>query len=159
MIYFDNNSTTRVLEITLEAMRPYFTCDFTNPASAIARFCGVAKSTAVQKRILAKCLSADEAGEFVITSGATESNNLALLGAARRNPNRRHIVISSIEHPSVMEVADQLRAEGYRLDILPVSPHGAIETDALQYLLCPDTLLVSVMLANNETGLSSHCGR
>jgi cysteine desulfurase len=153
MIYFDNNSTTRVFESTLEAMRPYFTLDFTNPAAAIAQFGGIAKSMTAQKSILAKCLGADEAGQFVITSGATESNNLALFGAARRNANRRHIVISSIEHPSVMEAADQLRAEGYRLDILPISSHGVVQRDALQPLLCPDTLLVSVMLANNETGV------
>jgi len=153
MVYFDNNSTTRVFESTLDAMRPFLTRDFANPASAIAQFCGLAKAVGVQKSILAKSLRADEATQFVITSGATESNNLALLGAARANPARRHVVISSIEHPSVMEVADSLRADGYRLDILPVSPNGVIQGSELVPVLCRDTLLVSVMLANNETGV------
>jgi cysteine desulfurase len=88
-------------------------------------------------------LRADEAAQFVITSGATESNNLALLGAARADPTRRHVVVSSIEHPSVMEVADSLRADGYRLDIVPVSPNGVIQANELARVLCRDTLLVS----------------
>jgi cysteine desulfurase len=153
MVYFDNNSTTRVFESTLEAMRPFLTRDFANPASAIAQFGGLARAVGAQKSILAKSLRADEAAQFVITSGATESNNLALLGAARANPARRHVVISSIEPPSVMEVAGSLRADGYRLDILPVSPNGVIQGSELLPVLCRDTLLVSVMLANNETGV------
>lgn len=152
MVYFDNNSTTRVFESTVEAMQPFLTRDFANPASAIAHFGGVARAVSAQKSILAKSLCADEGAQFIITSGATESNNLALLGAARANPARRHVVVSSIEHPSVMEVADSLRADGYRLDILPVSPSGVVQASDLRHVLCPDTLLVSVMLANNETG-------
>lgn len=158
MIYFDNNSTTRVFESTLEAMRPFFTENFANPASAIAQFGGIQKVIRAQKASLSKTLGANEADQFVITSGATESNNLALLGAARANPRRRHIVISAIEHPSVMEVSERLRIEGYRLSTLPVSRNGVVDTKSLSGLLCPDTLLVSVMLANNETGVVQPLG-
>jgi len=153
MVYFDNNSTTRVFESTIEAMRPFLIRDFANPASAIAQFGDVARAVGGQKSILARSLRADDASQFVITSGATESNNLALFGAARANPSRRHLVISSIEHPSVIEVADFLKSDGYRLDILPVSPNGIVQESELSRVLCRDTLLVSVMLANNETGV------
>jgi cysteine desulfurase len=153
MIYLDNNSTTRVFESTADAMRPFFTDNFANPASAIAQFGSIAKTIRADKTRMARALGADEADQFVITSGATESNNLALLGAARANPHRRHIVISSIEHPSVIEVSERLRAEGYQLNILPVSRSGVVDPGAVVGVLCPDTLLVSVMLANNETGV------
>jgi len=158
MIYFDNNSTTRVFENTVDAMRPFLTENFANPASAIAQFRGIGKVICAQKASLSRALGADEADQFVITSGATESNNLALLGAARANPRRRHVVISAIEHPSVMEVSERLRTDGYRLSTLPVSRDGVVDTNALSGLLCPDTLLVSVMLANNETGVIQPLG-
>jgi cysteine desulfurase len=131
----------------------FFTDNFANPASAIAQFGSIAKTIRADKTRMARALGADEADQFVITSGATESNNLALLGAARANPHRRHIVISSIEHPSVIEVSERLRAEGYQLNILPVSRSGVVDPGAVVGVLCPDTLLVSVMLANNETGV------
>jgi cysteine desulfurase len=158
MIYFDNNSTTRVFESTVEAMRPFLTETFVNPASAIAQFGGIAKVVRAQKSNLAKMLGADEGDQFVITSGATESNNLALLGAARANPERRHLVTSAIEHPSVVEVCEHLRADGYRVTPVPVSHDGVVDTSTLSGLLTPDTLAVSVMLANNETGVIQPLG-
>ena len=158
MIYFDNNSTTRVFESTVEAMRPFLTETFANPASAIAQFGGIAKVIRAQKATLASAIGADDAGQFVITSGATESNNLALLGAARANPARRHLIISAIEHPSVMEVCERLRADGYRISILPVDTQGTVDESALEPLLSGDTLLVSLMLANNETGVIQPVG-
>lgn len=158
MIYFDNNATTRVFESTVEAMRPFLTENFANPASAIAQFGGITKAVHSHKTSLSRALGAEVADQFVITSGATESNNLALLGAARASPRRRHIVLSSIEHPSVVEVSERLRADGYRLSILPVSRTGAVDTEEIAGLLCPDTLLVSVMLANNETGVIQPAG-
>src|SRR5665213_1688756 len=109
MIYFDNNSTTRVFESTVDAMRPFLTERFANPASAIAQFDGIAQTIQNAKTRLCKALSADSASQFVTTSGATESNNLALFGVARADRHKRHIVISAIEHPSVMEVCEILR--------------------------------------------------
>ena len=153
MIYLDNNSTTRVLESVAAAMQPFLTDCFANPSSAIAQFSGLSQLGMTEKAKLSRALGGETAEQFVITSGATESNNLALLGAARANPARRHVVISAIEHPSVMEVADALRSDGYRIDVLPVSPNGVIQESHLSRLLCRDTLLVSVMLANNETGV------
>lgn len=153
MIYFDNNSTTRVFESTADAMRPFLTERFANPASAIAQFGGITKTIESEKARLSKVLGADAGKQFVITSGATESNNLALFGTARADLQKRHIVISAIEHPSVMEVGERLRADGYRISTLPVSAEGIVNEEALANVLSRDTLLVSVMLANNETGV------
>ena len=158
MIYFDNNSTTRVLENVADAMRPFLTERFANPASAIAQFEGIPQAIQAGKKRLCEALGADDARQLVITSGATESNNLALLGAARANQERQHLIVSSIEHPSVMEVCELLRAEGYRISKLPVNPEGIVDEAALTGLLSADTLLVSVMLANNETGVIQPVG-
>jgi cysteine desulfurase len=81
MIYFDNNSTTRVFESTVDAMRPFLTERFANPASAIAQFSGITQTIHSEKSRLSKALGAESGSQFVVTSGATESNNLALLGA------------------------------------------------------------------------------
>jgi len=153
MIYFDNNSTTRVFEGTVEAMVPYLTQQFANPASAVAHVSGLTRVLQTQKSELAKALGADSGDQFIVTSGATESNNLALFGAARVDRHKRHIVVSSIEHPSVMEVSEVLRAEGFRITTVPVTADGIVEEQALINALSAETLLVSVMMANNETGV------
>ncbi|MBZ5653513.1 MAG: aminotransferase class V-fold PLP-dependent enzyme, partial [Acidobacteriia bacterium] len=153
MIYFDNNSTTRVFESTVDAMRPFLTERFANPASAIAQFSGITQTIQSEKSRLSKALGAESGSQFVVTSGATESNNLALLGAALANRQKRNIVISAIEHPSVMEVCEILRAEGHRIITLPITPDGIVNEQALVSALSAETLLVSVMMANNETGV------
>ena len=107
MIYFDNNSTPRVFESTIEAMLPYLTLHFANPASALAHVNGINRKLQIEKHHLAKALGADSVDQIIITSGATESNNLALTGAARANREKRHIIVSAIEHPSVHETSEQ----------------------------------------------------
>ena len=159
MIYFDNNSTTRVFESTVEAMLPYLTQQFANPASAMAHVSGITRVLHTQKSALANALGAENGDQFIITSGATESNNLAVAGAARANREKRHVVVSAIEHPSVLETCEQLGAEGYRITHVPVDRQGVVDVDALANALSPETLLVSVMLANNETGVIQPVGR
>ncbi len=158
MIYFDNNSTTRVFESTVEAMVPYLTQQFANPASAVAHVNGVTRVLQTQKSKLARALGADSGDQFIVTSGATESNNLALAGAARANRTRRHIVVSAVEHPSILETSDQLRMEGYRITQVPVDKEGIVDVETLVNALSPETLMVSVMLANNETGVIQPVG-
>lgn len=153
MIYFDNNSTTRVFESTVEAMRPFLTQQFANPSSALAHMNGITQRLATEKTHLARMLGGDSGEQFIITSGATESNNLALGGAVRANRGRRHLVVSAIEHPSVLETCEQLSTEDCRITHVPVDRRGVIEIRSLLNALSPDTLLVSVMLANNETGV------
>lgn len=154
MNYLDNNATTRVLDSVWEAMRPFFVEQFVNPASAIGQFKGLDRQIAAAKAELARALGGESGHEFVITSGATEANNLALLGAARANAERRHVIVSAVEHPSVLEVADSLARAGYWITRLPVTPQGKVEPATLRAALTPETLLVSIMLANNETGVT-----
>ncbi len=158
MIYFDNNSTTRVFESTVEAMVPYLTQQFANPASAVAHVNGVTRVLQTQKSKLARALGADSGDQFIVTSGATESNNLALAGAARANRARRHIVVSAVEHPSILETSEQLRTEGYHITQVSVDKEGIVDVEALINALSPETLMVSVMLANNETGVIQPVG-
>jgi cysteine desulfurase len=153
MIYFDNNATTRTFDCVAEAMRPFLTELYANPASAIAQFNGISRMIEREKSLLCAALGIESTERLIITSGATESNNLAICGAARANPRRRQIVISAIEHPSVLEVSEVLRKDGYRVFVLPAKADGTIELDALSQCLSPDTLLVSAMLVNNETGV------
>jgi cysteine desulfurase len=159
MIYFDNNSTTRVFESTVEAMVPYLTQQFANPASAVAHVSGVTRVLQTQKSKLATALGTDSGDQFIVTSGATESNNLALAGAARANRARRHIVVSAVEHPSILETSEQLRTEGYSVTQVSVEREGVVDVEALINALSPETLMVSVMLANNETGVIQPLGR
>lgn len=159
MIYFDNNSTTRVFESTVEAMVPYLTQQFANPASAVAHVSGVTRVLQTQKSKLARALGADSGDQFIVTSGATESNNLALAGAALANRARRHIVVSAVEHPSILETSEQLRTEGCSVTQVSVDGEGVVNVEALINALSPETLMVSVMLANNETGVIQPLGR
>ncbi|MCL4796583.1 MAG: cysteine desulfurase [Bryobacteraceae bacterium] len=158
MIYFDNNSTTRVFESTVEAMLPYLTQQFANPASALAHMNGITRRLQIEKNRLARALGADSGDQLIITSGATESNNLALRGAARANRARQHIVVSAIEHPSILETCENLGEDGFRITHVPVDRQGVVDADALVNALSPETLLVSVMLANNETGVIQPVG-
>jgi cysteine desulfurase len=153
MIYLDNNATTQVAEEVIAAMRQYLVSEFVNPASPIGHFLGVDRAIVAQKSKLARILGIESASQLIITSGATESNNLAILGAAKCQPERRHLIVSAIEHPSVLEVADYLQRVGYRVTRLPVGADGVVARKALEAALADDTLLVSVMLANNETGV------
>lgn len=95
--------------------------------------------------------------EIVFTSGATEANNIVLIGLARRavrlGDTRRRIAISAVEHKSILSPADSLRSQGFQVDVIPVDRNGVLDIDVLQSVLGPDTLLVSVMAANNETGV------
>ncbi|OIR07382.1 cysteine desulfurase NifS [mine drainage metagenome] len=158
MIYLDNNATTRVFEEVADAMRPYLVDRFANPASAIGEFDGVGRAIAESKTSVARLLGAAEGGAIVVTSGATEANNHAILGAARACPSRRHLIVSSVEHPSVLETVRHLETSGYRVTLLPVSRAGAVAVNQVHQMLSPDTLLVSVMLANNETGVIQPVG-
>jgi cysteine desulfurase len=153
MIYLDNNATTRGFEEVADAMRLYLGVRFANPASAIGEFEGIGRAIASAKSTVGKHLGLPDGNTLVITSGATEANNLAILGAARANPSRRHLAVSAVEHPSILEVARHLESTGYRLSILPVSAAGMVDANEVAKVVTSDTLLVSIMLANNETGV------
>ncbi len=152
LIYLDHNATTPVaLAAQLAALR-FLQSEYGNPSSTHAK--GRAAKAAVDeaRAALAELLGATDA-EIVFTGGATESNNLALLGAAAAAPaERRHLIISAIEHPAVSEPALALQRQGWQLSHAPVDRQGFLQVEALQSMLRADTAIVSVMHANNELG-------
>src|SRR5947207_1222251 len=147
-IYLDNNATTPTLPAVWEAMRPYLTDTFGNPASA-HRVGRRARQALEDARERTAALLGAQPDEVIFTSGATEANNLALFGLAGDPPG--HIIASPIEHPSVAEPLKRLQEIGFHVDYLPVDRSGIVRTEALADLLRPETRLLTVMLANNET--------
>ncbi|HLJ95825.1 MAG TPA: cysteine desulfurase family protein [Gemmataceae bacterium] len=148
-IYLDHNATTPLLPAVWEAMRPFLIDTYGNPASAHGAGRRARRALEDAREDTAARLGADP-GEVVFTSGATEANNLALFGSAGQAGG--HVIASPIEHPSVLEPIRQLVRRGFSVDWLPVDASGIVSGDALPELLRPETRLVSVMLANNETG-------
>jgi cysteine desulfurase len=149
LIYLDNNSTTPLLPEVRAAMEPYLSTVYGNPASAHRAGRLARRALEDAREQVASLLDADPE-EVVFTSGATESNNLALHGLAGDPPG--HVISSPIEHPSVSEVATHLAARGLAVSHLPVTGEGIVRAESLEAMLQPDTRLVTVMLANNETG-------
>jgi cysteine desulfurase len=148
-IYLDNNATTPVLPAVWEAMRPFLTETYGNPASA--HWAGRRARQALEDaRERTAALLGAYPDEVVFTSGATEANNLALVGLAGESPG--HLVTSPIEHPSVAEPVQRLGQRGFQVEKLPVNAVGVVRGEDLPALLRPETGLVSVMLANHETG-------
>ena len=156
-VYLDNQATTPTDPRVVDAMLPWFTERFGNPHSTEHRV-GIEAADAVEAaRVEIAALLGAEPREIVLTSGATESNNLAIKGAARQalaaGTDRRRVVTVATEHKCVLESVADLRAEGFEPVILPVEPDGRLDSGRLQDALTTPTLLVSVMAVNNETGV------
>jgi len=153
VIYLDNNATTRVAPEVVDAMMPFLTADYFNPSSMYDAASGPAAAVKLARRTIARLLGAARTDEILFTSCATESNNTALFGVAAANPERRHVITTAVEHPAVLNVAKDLERRGLEVDFLPVDRAGRLDVDRYVRALRPDTLLVSVMHANNETGV------
>lgn len=153
LIFADNNATTPVAPEVVAAMQPYFGPEFFNPSSMYEPALRVAGALKAARKTVAEFLGGVEPAEVLFTSCATESNNAALFGAAAANPARKHVVTSAVEHPAVLEVCRELQRRGYEVVYLPVDRQGRIATGDYVRALRPDTLLVSLMHANNETGV------
>ena len=147
-IYMDANATTPVLPEVLEAMRPFWMEEFGN-ASSIHQQGQHARAAVDRAREAVAVLLGCRAAEVVFTSGGTESDNLALFGVLAPGD---HLITSSIEHHAVLHAAEALAERGVEVTFLPCTPDGVVEVAALDAALKPNTKLVSVMLANNETG-------
>lgn len=151
-IYMDHNATTPVAPEVFAAMAPWLQEHFGNPSSSHAFGRRAAQAVARAREQVAALLGA-QPQEIVFTGSATEANNLALLGVARAvGPSKRHLVISSIEHPAVAAPAAALRDQGWEVSIVPVDERGRTSAAAVEQALRSDTALVSVMHANNEVG-------
>lgn len=156
-IYFDNSATTRVLPEVLDAMRPYFLERWGNPSS-LHSFGREVKSAIEQARkSVAQLINADPS-EIVFTSGGTESDNLAIKGTALyKGRTRGHVITTSIEHHAVLEPCEYLRRLGFDVTFLPVSPEGLVDPGDVERAIREDTVLITVMMANNEIGTIQPC--
>jgi len=152
-VYLDNNATTQVAPEVYEAMIPYFTEDYFNPSSMYEPARKTGSALAEARKNVADCLGGVDPKEIIFTGCATESNNAAIFGAARGNPERRHIIATTVEHPAVLEVFRELERQGYRVTFLNVDRDGNLNMREFIQALSPATLLVSIMHANNETGV------
>ncbi|HEY4422676.1 MAG TPA: cysteine desulfurase NifS [Pyrinomonadaceae bacterium] len=153
MIYLDNNATTRVAPEVLDAMQPYLSEFFGNPSSAHALGREMKRAVDHSREQVASLIGAAETSEIVFTSCGSESDNWAIRGALATQPNKKHIVTSQVEHEAVRNVCRSLEQEGYEVTWLGVDSNGELNPDELRAALRPDTALVSIMLANNETGV------
>ena len=151
-VYLDNNATTPVSPKVCEAMLPFLGPEWGNPSSIHQAGSRARSAVETARRIVAQGLNCT-ARRIVFTGGGSEADNLAIFGTvAAYKGDRRHLITSSIEHPAVLAPFRALVGQGYELTLLPVNREGVVEPESLVAALRPDTLLVSVMLANNETG-------
>lgn len=153
-IYLDHHATTPVDRRVVEAMLPYFTDVFGNASSIDHRFGAQAKHAVDEARgWVAQLLHADPA-EIIFTSGATESNNLALKGVAESLSEKgKHIITCATEHPAVLDTCADLEVRGWQVTYLPVAPDGLVDPSDVERAITPETVLISIMAANNETGV------
>jgi cysteine desulfurase len=153
-IYLDAHATTPVDARVLAAMLPYFSEKFGNAASRTHAFGWTAESAAEQAReAVAACLGAASPKEIVFTSGATESSNLAIKGVAEAFRERGdHLVTTAIEHHAVLDPCRHLERQGFSVTVVPVEPNGVVDPEKIAAAITDRTVLVSVMLANNEVG-------
>jgi cysteine desulfurase len=151
MIYLDNNATTKLAPEALEAMLPFLTEDYGNPSSTYALGGRAKEAVMTARKAVADWLDAAPT-ELVFTSGATESNHHAILGALRSRPERRHVVVTRVEHASTLKLCDWLQNQGYAITYLDVDADCQPDLAALEAAVTEDTALVSMMWVNNETG-------
>ena len=152
-IYLDNNATTRVLPEVVEAMLPFLTERYGNPSS-IHRFgSAVGEQMASARAQVAALVGAGDPIEIIFTSCGTEGDNAAIRAMLETRPSKRHIVTTQVEHPAVLSLCQHLEKKGYRVTWLSVDGSGGLDIEELGAALTDDTALVSVMWANNETGV------
>ncbi|HDZ89332.1 MAG: cysteine desulfurase NifS [Deltaproteobacteria bacterium] len=151
-IYMDNNATTRVAPEVLEAMLPFLTDRYGNPSSAYTFGGEVARDIRDAREKAALILGASPE-EIIFTSCGSESDNTAIRSALTTGRDKMHIVTSRVEHPAVKVLCNELKKQGYRITEIPVDREGRLDMDRYRESLTPDTAIVSLMWANNETGV------
>lgn len=153
LIYLDNNATTKVDPLVLEAMLPYFKEEYANPSS-VYEFAKRSNHAVREARgVLKDFYNAKDEKEIIFTSCGSESANTAIRGVLNMNKNKRHIITTKVEHPCVLNLYRSLEKEGYKVDYIGVNSNGELDLAQLEKAINEDTALVSVMYANNETGV------
>lgn len=151
MIYLDNNATTKVDTEVLNAILPYLKEEYGNPSSTYSFGKRVKDEITKARNNVAKLLNANP-DNIIFTSCGSESNVTAIMNAVRLNPNKKHIITTSVEHASIIETLGYLAKDGYKITFLEVDDKGRLNLDELRSAITPDTCLISVMMANNEIG-------
>jgi cysteine desulfurase len=153
-IYMDNNATTAVAPEVVAAMLPLLTEHYGNPSSMHSFGARAGEAVAAARERVQALLGAELPGEIVFTGGGSESDNLAIVGALHANPDKRHIVTTAVEHPAVLGLCRDLeKRHGYAVSYLAVDAAGHLDPEELRSVLRDDTAVVSIMMANNETGV------
>src|SRR5215212_2935503 len=153
MIYLDNNATTRVAPEVLDSMQPYLGRFFGNPSSAHKLGREMKRAVEESREQVASLIGVAEPDEIVFTSCGSESDNWAIRGVLASQSRKRHVVTTQVEHEAVRNVCRLLEKDGHEVTWLGVDQNGELDLDSLRNALRPDTALVSIMLANNETGV------
>ncbi len=152
MIYFDNNATTQIASEVFEAMKPFLREFYGNPSSRYTFGRDVRTIVENSREKVASLIGANSTNEIVFTSGGTESDNWAIRGTLEANPQKKHIITTRIEHEAVRKLCEKLEGN-YEITWLEVDENGFLDLDELKKSLREDTAIVSVMTANNETGI------
>jgi cysteine desulfurase len=153
MIYFDNNATTAVAPEVFDAMKPFLTEFYGNPSSVYSLGRETKKAIETARESVAELIGAKNSDEIIFTSGGTESDNWAIRGTLAANPSKKHIVTTRVEHEAVRRLCEKLEIENYQISWLDVSSDGFLNLEQLKSVLRNDTAIVSIMSANNETGI------
>ncbi len=153
IVYLDNNATTKVDERVLDAMMPYFKEEYANPSS-MYNFSKKSSDAIKEARVqIRDFVNAKDEKEIIFTSCGSESANTAIRGVLNYNKNKKHIITTKVEHPAVLNTYKAMEKQGYRVDYIGVNSNGELNLDELEAAIDEDTALVSIMWANNETGV------
>ena len=158
IIYLDNNATTKVDEKVPEVMLPYFKEEYANPSSMYDFSKKSSHAIKEARGVIKDFLNAEDEKEIIFTSCGSESANTAIRGFLNYNKNKKHIITTKIEHPCVLNVYKALEKQGYKVDYIGVNAHGELNLEELENAVTDDTALVSIMWANNETGVINPIG-
>ena len=153
IIYLDNNATTKIDEKVLESMLPYMKEEYANPSSMYDFSKKSSNAIKEARGVIKDFVNAADEKEIIFTSCGTESANTAIRGVLNYNKNKKHIITTKVEHPCVLNVYKHLEKQGYKVDYIGVNSNGELDLEQLEQAITPDTALVSVMWANNETGV------
>jgi len=153
IIYLDNNATTSVAAEVFEAMKPFLTEEYGNPSSMHAFGGKVKRNIDSARTCVASLIGANDVNEIIFTSCGTESDNTAIIGTLRSYPDKKHIITTKVEHPAVLSLCKYLETQGYRITYLDVNTDGLLDLNELKSAIDYDTAIISIMHANNETGV------
>ncbi|NNE98252.1 MAG: aminotransferase class V-fold PLP-dependent enzyme [Pyrinomonadaceae bacterium] len=153
MIYFDNNATTKIAPEVYESMKPFLTDNYGNPSSAYSFSRNSKEAIEKARKKVANLLGAADKSGIVFTSGGTESDNWAIFGSLEASRAKNHIITTRVEHEAVRKVCEKLSLNGFEITYLEVNKDGTLDLDEVRNFIRDDTAIVSIMLANNETGV------